>query len=105
MSHIKTIIVYFKELPQPVKYSTYFYLGTLFFYNSIMTYHDSKNKLLDYRNNILPKNEKELIKNEWEAVKYGANENLTERFFKSIFWPINIISDIIPLLVLTLNKK
>jgi hypothetical protein len=78
-------------------------------YNTIRTYKDSKKKLIKYRNNKLSDYEKKyFIKNEWDAVKYGANENFRSRICESIIWPIMpliIISDIIPFLVLQLNKE
>ena len=100
-----TFIIYFKELPTNIKYSTYLYIGALFSYNAIYAYYDSKQKLLEYRNDGLYLREKNIIKNEWEAVKYGASQYFLERLFNSIIWPINIISYTIPFLVLTFNKS
>lgn len=105
MTYFRTIIVYYKELPKSIKYTTHLYFGTVLTYNAICAYYNSKQKLLDYRNDNLETYLKDKIKNEWAAVKYGASENTIERFFNSIIWPINIISDIIPSIVLQLNKS
>lgn len=96
-------IIYFKQLSTLVKFSTYFYVGTFLTYNFIGAWSDAKNKLTEFREKKLNKREAELIKNEWEAVKYGANSRFAERLFDSIIWPIRIISDAIPYLVLKFN--
>jgi hypothetical protein len=96
-------VVYFKELPKPVKLSTYIYVGSLLIYNCIGTWFDAKNKLIEFRENKLDKEETKIITDEWNAVKYGANSNFGERLFNSIIWPVKIISDTIPFLVLQLN--
>ena len=98
-------VVYFNELPKNTKYLLYFYIGSLFTYNTISTYIDSKNKLLKFRTNKLDSYQKINIKNEWDAVKYGASENFLPRLINSILWPINVISNVIPYIVLTFNKE
>ena len=101
-------IVYFRQLPPPVKYSTCFYFGSLLLYNTVSTYYSSKKKLMEYRNNDKIKYEYgKLIEckniSEWDAVKFGASENFGERLFDSFLWPVNLISNTIPILVLSLN--
>lgn len=84
-------------------YSTYVYLGFLLLYNGIGAWYDAKNKLIEYREHKLDNYEKNEIKDEWSAVKYGANTNFTERFFNSTIWPVKIIINFIPFMVLQLN--
>lgn len=99
---MKTLIVFIKELPDPVKYSSFVYIGCLLVYNASGSYIDAKRYLKKYRENNLANSE---ITSDWDAVKYGANLNCGKRLWNSIVWPITITNDIIPWLVLTFNKK
>ena len=103
--NFSTIIVYYKELPVKYKISSLCYVGGILLFNTYGCYTDSKNFLNKFRNNQLNNTEKETIKDEWTAVKYGANINFSERFFDSIIFPITTISNLIPSIVLLLNKK
>lgn len=96
------IILYFKQLPKPIRLS-YAYIGLLLGYNAIGSFIDSKNKLIEFRENKLPELDRPYIKDDWSAVKYGAGLNSTERLFNSVIWPAKIISNLIPFLVFTLN--
>lgn len=104
-SSIETVIIFVKELPQPVKLTTYFYLTSIFCYNFFGTYSDSKMYLDKFRDNNLTAGEKKEITDEWSAVKYGANKNFGQRVWESFFWPITLSKNIVPWMVLTLNKK
>lgn len=96
-------IIYFQQLPTPVQFSTCIYMSSFIAYNAGGTWLDAKNKLTQYRNNKLTDSEKKNIKDDWTAVKYGANEKFWERFLNSIIWPVKLMSDIIPFLVLQMN--
>ncbi len=100
---MKSLIVFIKELPKPVRYSGAAYLGCLLCYNAGSSYIDAKNYLIKYRENTL--DDSENIQSEWDAVKYGASVNSLERLWNSLIWPITITNNIIPWIVLTLNKK
>lgn len=102
---MKSLIVFIKELPKPVRYSGIAYLSCLLCYNAGSSYIDAKNYLIKYRDNKLDNDDKKHITNEWDAVKYGASVNSLERLWNSLIWPITITNNIIPWIVLTLNKK
>lgn len=97
------IIIYYKELPKPVKYGTCIYIGSLLTYNLVGTWLDAKDTLIKFREDKLDRYGKIRIRDEWEAVKHGANSNFGIRFVNSIIWPVRLISDAIPFLVLKLN--
>ena len=96
---MSSIIVYLKQLQNPIKYTTLGYLGALVLYNTVSTFTDSKKSLDLHRQN----SDKKKFDSDWEAVKYGAKEHFTERLFDSIVWPVTTIQDFIPYLVLKLN--
>ena len=96
---MNSVVVYFKQLPNPVKYTTIGYLSLLVLYNTVSTFTDSKKSLDLHRQN----SHKKKFASEWEAVKYGAKEHFTERLFDSIVWPVTTIQDFIPYLVLKLH--
>ena len=100
-----SFIVFIKELPQPVKFSTILYVVSILSYNGICSYLNAKLYLENYRANRLERNLKDLIKSDWDAVKYGANVDCYKRLWDSIIWPITITNNIIPWIVLNLNKK
>ena len=102
---MRSFVIFIKELPRPVQYSSLAYLGCLLCYNAASSYIDAKSYLINYREGRLTQNEAKIIKSEWDAVKYGAYVNVGERLWNSLIWPITITNNIIPFLVLTLNKK
>lgn len=86
------------------------YVVSLLGYNICGTYIDAKKRLTQYRKGTFESNgtnfrEVEKIKNEWDAVKYGASENTLERLWDSLLWPITIIKNTIPAIVLALNPN
>jgi hypothetical protein len=61
---------------------------------------------MKYRNKTLGEYaEERKINSEWEAVKYGSRVNFAERFFNSLIWPYSITKNIIPTIVLMMNKE
>ena len=100
------IVIYFKSLPKPIQWSTYFYVSSLLIYNGASSYIDGKNALTEYRTQT-PFNFKHVLtcNNEFEAVKYGSSYNFYNRFLDSVIWPVSITSNIIPYIVLSLNPK
>jgi hypothetical protein len=97
--------IYFKQLPDSVKLSTNIYIGSVIGYNIGKSWIGAKNKLIEYRENKLTYHEKENIKSELYAVKYGAEKFLVKTFFESIIWPVIIIPNIIPFMVLLSNPR
>lgn len=102
---MSSFIVFIKELPKPVAYSSMIYIFCLLSYNAGGSYADAKKYLEKYRQFKLTPKEKEIVKSEWDAVKYGSQVNCGERLWDSICWPITITNNIIPYLVLTINNK
>jgi hypothetical protein len=100
-----SIIVYIRQLPKPVQLTTMLYFGASVMYTCIGSYFDSKEYLLKYRSNKLEESCKRHIKSEWDAVKYGSKINFWERFWSSLIWPYSVSSNIIPGIVLSLNRE
>ncbi len=98
------LLVSFKNLSKPIRWTTITYISCIFGYNVIGTYDDAKSYLYKYRSGELL-NEKNIINSEWDAVKYGAQYNTFKRLYDSIIWPISIIENIIPTIVLALNPS
>ena len=100
-----SIIVYFKSLPTPVRWTTYTYFTALFLYNGGSSYIDARNALTDYRDNYNHRFGQELLKckDDFEAVKFGSSYNFYTRFIDSAIWPISVTSNIIPFVALKLN--
>ncbi len=96
-------MVYVKQMPPTIKLTTILYFSSSLLYTCVGSYFDSKQYLEKFRNNELKEND--LIKSEWDAVQYGSKVNFAERFFSSLIWPYSITKNIIPSLVLFLNKK
>lgn len=118
-------IVYFKRLPQPIKVSTYVYVSGLLAYNVATAYRDSKSALTMYHSKHYPTfkdkyngeynyqedNQKKYYEklktctNDWDAAKVGASYFKWERLWDSIVFPITIVSDIVPSIVVSLHGK
>ena len=81
---------------------TYWY--GIIIYDIVLIYNNSKNKLKKYKNNELNISESSLIKNEWDAAKYGASEFFATNLLESFLWPFNLLSNILPYIVLKLNR-
>lgn len=101
MSNLLKVYV---EMPNEVKYSSTLYFTSVFIYNFWASYSSSKMYLDKFRKKSLEGGEVNRIKDEWSAVKYGASYNFYDRFISSFIWPITLSKDIVPWLVLTLNK-
>jgi hypothetical protein len=102
---MSSIIVYFKSLSKPVRWTTT-YVSGLLVYNGGSSYISAKTALHDYRYNRYDRFGKELLhcKDNFEATKYGSSYDFNSRFSRSIIWPIGIISNIIPYVALKLNS-
>jgi len=118
-------IVYFKSLPQPIKMTTYAYLTGLVSYNVASAYMDSKTALNVYHSKHYPEfkdtydgsynyehvsrenyyKELKTCTTDWDAAKLGASYFKWERLWNSIVFPINIVSDIVPSIVIALHGK
>ena len=102
---MSSIIVYFKSLPPPVRWTTYTYITALLVYNGGYSYISAKSALIDYRNNNGEQFGPYLLqcKNDFEAVKFGSSFKFYNRFIDSIIWPVSVTSNIIPFVALKLN--
>ena len=118
-------IVYFKSLPQPIKATTYAYVTGLLSYNVGKAYLDSKKALELYHSKqytTCPEkydgsfnyelsaeenyhNQLKMCKNDWEAAKLGASYFKWKRLCDSIIFPITMVSDIVPSIVVALHGK
>jgi hypothetical protein len=118
-------VVYFKSLPQPIKMTTYAYVSGLLSYNVGTAYMDSKKALNMYNSKTVPHiqdkyngeynyqedNQRiyyeklKICNNDWEAAKLGASYFKWERLWSSIVFPITIVSDIVPSIVVALHGK
>jgi len=118
-------IVYFKSLPPPIKVSTYAYVAGVLSYNAGNAYLDSKKALNVYQSKNFPEikyshdgsynyeqvTEENYYKQlktcttDWEAAKLGASYFKWERLWNSIVFPITMVSDIVPSIVIALHGK
>ena len=112
----KQIIFTFNKLPKKIQISSYVYLSSIIITNFIFTYNNSKKNLLLFRDSKLKNKDfkvydnktryKDLIiLNEWDAVSYGASENFYMNLFESIIFPLTLAKNLIPSIVLSLNKE
>lgn len=102
---MKAFMVYVKQLPKPIKLTTGLYFGSSLLYTCVGSYSDSKDYLIKYRTGKLDKYDADKINSEWEAVKYGSKVNFAERFLNAVIWPYSITKNIIPSIVLMMNKE
>jgi len=110
---IENLYLKYIAMPEPVRLTTLIYFGSLLSWNTYFTYMDSKKCLKLFRNNKLKElaeegiaiSQRDNIKTEWDAVKFGATMKSFERLWDSIWWPLTAIQNIIPAVVLFLNKK
>ena len=102
---MSSIIVYFKSLSKPVRWTTT-YVSGLLVYNGASSYISAKTALHDYRYNRYDRFGKELLhcEDNFEATQYGSSYDFYYRFTDSIIWPVSVISSIIPYVALKLNS-
>jgi hypothetical protein len=110
------IVVYFKSLPTPIKWSSYIYVLGLLSYNMGSAYIDSKNALDTHNSKQFTDKDSynyddtytrglKLCRTEWDAAKFGASYNSMERLCYSIIFPVKLVSNIVPNIVVFMNKK
>lgn len=101
------LLVTFKNLSRPVRWSTIAYISCLFGYNVIGTYLSAKDYLYMYRSGKITYSkhyEGHKIESDLDAVKFGVEFNACGRLYDSIIWPISVTENIIiPNVVLALN--
>lgn len=88
------------------------YLSGFLICNFSYSYSDAKKKLDEFRKknyseylDVKDKQDAKYLDSQWSAVKYGAYQNFNSNFLYSLIWPLTMISDIVPYLVLKMNKK
>ena len=112
----KQIIFTFNKLPKKIQISTYVYLSSIIITNFIFTYNNSKRHLLLFRDSKLKNKDFKvydnktryinlIILNEYDAVIYGASEKFYMNLFESIIFPLALAKNLIPSIVLSLNKE
>lgn len=104
-TQISKFYIFIKEMPRPLRFGSFAYVASIIGYNCFHAYSDSKCYLDKFRQNKLNELERRQIKDDWDAVKYGAKYHSGERLWNSIIWPISIADNIIPWIVLQLNKN
>ena len=108
------LFVKFMQLPAPTRVTTIVYLSCFLGYNVIGTYVDSRRCLHKHRLELQSLNKApsvfsegdpgwNSVKTAWDAVKYGANYNIWDRLWGSIWWPITTIANVVPAIVLIMN--
>lgn len=93
------------SLSKPVKYGIIGYTTAVLAAFVSETYNDGKNSLLKQRNSDVYKsvtfNGKKSL--DWQAVKDGCRHNAWRKFWESTIFPVKIISNVTPGLVLFFN--
>lgn len=104
------LYIYYTHLSQPIKIITILYILCVILYNFYQSYNNAVLYLNKYRDDTLTENDKWHIESkynkvsEWTCIKYGANYRIFDRLWNSIIFPITIVGDIVPYLVLQINK-
>lgn len=98
-------MVYIKQLLNQIKLTTIFYISSTLSYTCTRSYIDLKDYLIKYRNNNLDIIECFKIRSELDAVRYGAKVNFGETFSNAMIWPYVSVTNIIPNIVLMMNKE
>lgn len=98
------------DAPKYIKITSGLYLLSVTGYNFVTTYANSKMFLDKFREKKLDTltitvDERISIKDDWSAVTFGANYGWWDRFIESFIWPITLSKNVIPWLVMILNKK
>jgi len=123
MNILNPIVVYVKNLPESVRLTTYVYICSILTYNLGSGYIESQNALLKY--NKIKKGEIVIDKMSYksingadyiydtvlsrcdtklEAAKFGASNHAFSRMYDSIIWSFSLVSNIIPSIVVFVNK-
>ena len=80
------------------------YLGVSVFSYCYYTYQDGTAALTDYRSGLLA-NKMPNLTSDWEAIKFGSNERAFYNFYRSVFFPKDILTNLTMKLVSTTNPK
>jgi len=75
------------------------YVGGILSYNIFTIYSNGSEQLLEYRKT------KQIFKNEIESIISGSQKKWFDNLLLSLFWPIRLPFQIVPILILNLNKK
>jgi len=108
MSYFTKLFTVIRNLGSPVRYGGIGYLGCAVLYTGSCCYQDSLKSLYQFRNIDNHENkcycDKNNITSEWLACKHGAYYKFGDHFFSSIIWPFSLTADVIPGLVLLINR-
>ncbi len=105
------IIKNWSKISRTSKYSIVCYCLGFVTTMSFYTYNDGKKALLRKRLDDMIKYQnttkypETVNKEEWIAVKEGCKENSFGNFFSSLFFPVSIISETFPSIVMWMNKN
>jgi hypothetical protein len=75
------------------------YVGGILSYNIFTIYSNGSEQLLEYRKT------KQIFKNEIESIISGSQKKWFDNLLLSLFWPIRLPFQIVPILILNLNNK
>jgi hypothetical protein len=68
---------------------------------AMSVHNDGREELLKHRS----RTKKDMFDSDWDAVKYGCERDLGFNFFRSLFFPYTILSDMMPHIVLATTKN
>ena len=104
------IVQFYTKMPSKSKYLLWTYVGGVFVHNMVSSYNIGKSALLKYRTKqqtipeSFPANKESKLNNEFNEIKKTISENSIGRFIHSLIFPYTIASEIMPNIVLLLNK-
>ena len=84
------------------------YAGVATLSFTFKTYNDGKNALLEERQKKFFTNKSITATTndeEWTKIKEGCYKNMGSNFFSSMFFPFTTVADVMPFVVLSLNKQ
>ena len=74
------------------------YVGGVLSYNIFSIYSNGSKQLIEYRKT------KQIFNNEIDSIVVGIQKNWLDNLFLSLFWPIKLPFQLVPIVILNLNK-
>lgn len=104
------IVQFYSKMSPRSKYALWGYLGGVIVHNLFSSYNVGRTALANHRlaNSIVNKPVKDILignQKEFDVVKSAISENSFGRFFASLVFPYTLASEMMPNVVIALNRK
>lgn len=103
-----------EQCHEKTRYTIIGYAGFAVLHNFVSNYNVGKNALDDYRYNktndnltfsVTARGNYVKVKSEVDAIKHRISCGSFERFWNSVFFPITLIEEVMPAIVIATNKS